>query len=162
MQDLRVHEGHRRAPLFLFHLPPSALPVADPEFPCTNTYGHLQSFESLQAGFEKLAEYAEGFDSQSTAALLRSAPDLTSYLENIRSLYKWDKEEGTLLPVRGADDDYEEILKEIGEIEDELEALREGYVESLRTRNVEFWHSAQGQKEIYQIQGPSDTHMLAL
>ena len=78
--------------------------------------------------------FAELNGETEVAALLRSAPDLTSYLENIRSLYKWDKEEGTLLPVRGADDDYEEILKEIGEIEDELEALREGYVESLRTR----------------------------
>ena len=44
----------------------------------------------------------------------------------------YDKDEGTLLPVRGADEDYETIMQEISEVEEELETLREGYVQELR------------------------------
>ncbi|KAL7412649.1 muts domain V-domain-containing protein [Mrakia frigida] len=117
----------------------------------------INSFDDVHRGFEKLADIAESFESKSIGALLKSAPDLTSYLENIRSLFKYDKEEGTLLPVRGADEDYETIMQEIKEVEEELETLREGYVQELRTKNVEYWHSAQGQKEIYQIQVPAST-----
>lgn len=66
-----------------------------------------QSFESVQRGFEKLVDISESFESTSITQLLKSAPDLTPLLDVLRSLFEYDKEEGSsrrvssFLPSRG-------------------------------------------------------------
>jgi DNA mismatch repair protein MSH6 len=51
-----------------------------------------QSFETIQAAFEELAEQCQHFDSNAIPNLLRSAPDLTSVLKHIRSLFKREQD----------------------------------------------------------------------
>ena len=46
---------------------------------------------------DELRDLAEGFNSQTVAGLLRSAPDLTQLINNIRAKYHIDHSEGTPL-----------------------------------------------------------------
>ncbi|CED82378.1 Mismatch repair ATPase MSH6 (MutS family) [Phaffia rhodozyma] len=114
----------------------------------------LKSFEIIQKRFEKLRDISTSFESTSVATLLGSAPDLSSYIENVRTMFTFDKDDGTLLPADGRDEAYEEIIQELETLEDQLEGLREKFSKQLKTEVV-YWHSAQGQKEIFQLAVPS-------
>jgi DNA mismatch repair protein MSH6 len=113
-----------------------------------------QAFTAVQRGLTKLAGLAESFKSTSTSALLRSAPDLEPHLEHIRSLFTYDKETGDVLPADGVDEAYEDVQAEIDRLERQLDDLLREHAKELGCRDLTYWHSAQGQKEIYQIQVP--------
>lgn len=68
---------------------------------------------------------AENFESPSVRGLLRSAPDLSSNIEHIQSMYTIEQDEKTItiLPSRGADPDCDEADEAIEEIEARFESL---------------------------------------
>ena len=96
------------------------------------------------------------FESSSVSGLLRTAPDLRQLIRRIESLYTVNRGEKTLeiLPTEGADEDTDEAVAEVARIVGELEAELATYKRKLKC-DVSFWHSAQGGKEIYQIQVPA-------
>lgn len=108
----------------------------------------------MQRGLTKLSDLAESFESTSTSSLLRSAPDLSPHLDHIRSLFTYNKETDDVLPADGVDEAYEEVQQEIDRLEAQLEDIRRDHAKELGCREISYWHSAQGQKEIYQIQVP--------
>lgn len=134
----------------------------------------MHAFDRIQREFERLVEVASSFPSGSVLKLIRSAPDLSPLLSHMNGLYKVRRDEKTMeiLPKRGADEDCDAADDEVKRIEDGLDELLEEYQQQLksaalhnfaspadtsRTRDVSWWHSAQGGKEIYQLQIPART-----
>ncbi|KAK8845368.1 hypothetical protein IAR55_006081 [Kwoniella newhampshirensis] len=122
----------------------------------------VQSFTQLKNGFEYLSSTAESFASPSVPGLLRTAPDLSTNLEHIKSMYMEDREAEEkktveILPTKGADEACDEADAEVEAIEAELEELLEDARVTLKEKKACYWHSAQGGKEIYQIQVPAKT-----
>ncbi|KAG1823365.1 muts domain V-domain-containing protein [Suillus subaureus] len=115
----------------------------------------LAAFKKLSRGLAKLADSSESFDSKTILGLLRSAPDLTPNLKNVESRFTVDKETDELLPVAGKDEVYDEVMCEIEELEKELDAQLKKFEKKLG-RNLTWWHSAQGNKEIYLVQTKSN------
>ncbi|KAG1898499.1 muts domain V-domain-containing protein [Suillus fuscotomentosus] len=111
----------------------------------------LAAFKKLSRGLAKLADSSESFDSKTILGLLRSAPDLTPNLKNVESRFTKDKETDELLPVAGKDEVYDEIMCEIEELEKTLDTQLKKFEKKLG-RNLTWWHSAQGNKEIYLVQ----------
>lgn len=99
---------------------------------------NVQAFKRLHDGFASLAENSESFGSKTILGLLRSAPDLTSHLRDIKSRFTVDKGEDPfpealfanawktdtdeLLPVDGKDEIYDEVLQEMSELEQSLDS----------------------------------------
>ncbi|KAG1753520.1 uncharacterized protein EDB91DRAFT_1098327 [Suillus paluster] len=111
----------------------------------------LAAFKKLSRGLAKLADSSESFDSKTILGLLRSAPDLTPNLKNVESRFTLDKETDELLPVAGKDEAYDEVMCEIEELEKMLDAQLKKFEKKLGY-NLVWWHSAQGNKEIYLVQ----------
>ncbi|KAG0706949.1 hypothetical protein DFH29DRAFT_899290 [Suillus ampliporus] len=111
----------------------------------------LAAFKKLSRGLAKLADSSESFDSKTILGLLRSAPDLTPNLKNVESRFTLDKETDELLPVAGKDEAYDEVMCEIEELEKTLDAQLKKFEKKLGC-NLTWWHSAQGNKEIYLVQ----------
>ncbi|KAG2143035.1 DNA mismatch repair protein Msh6 [Suillus clintonianus] len=109
----------------------------------------LAAFKKLSRGLAKLADSSESFDSKTILGLLRSAPDLTPNLKNVESRFTVDKDE--LLPVAGKDETYDEVMCGIEELEKTLDTQLKKFENKLG-RNLTWWHSAQGNKEIYLVQ----------
>lgn len=108
---------------------------------------------------ERLSELAESFDSSSVRGLLRSAPDLQSNLEHITSMYTVETDEKTIaiLPTRGADEECDEADATVAAIETQLNTILKAAKRTTGAKEISYWHSAQGNKEIYQIQVPAGT-----
>jgi len=51
-------------------------------------YAYMQSFKKLSQGLAKLANDSEDFDSKTILGLLRGAPDLSSNIKNMESMYQ--------------------------------------------------------------------------
>ncbi|WWD22313.1 hypothetical protein CI109_106804 [Kwoniella shandongensis] len=117
----------------------------------------VDSFTKVKNGFQSLASAAESFVSQSVPGLLRTAPDLSSNLVHIKSMYTEFEGEKTIeiLPTAGADEACDTANAEVEEIEAELDELLEDAKRLLKEPRALYWHSAQGGKEIYQIQVPA-------
>jgi DNA mismatch repair protein MSH6 len=47
----------------------------------------LDAFEKISTGFVRLIQLAEGFEGTSVANLLKTCPDLTSFMDNLRAMY---------------------------------------------------------------------------
>ncbi|KDQ32081.1 hypothetical protein PLEOSDRAFT_1100597 [Pleurotus ostreatus PC15] len=112
----------------------------------------LTSFQRLSNGFSSLTEATASFNSKTILGLLRGAPDLTANIKNVESMYMpTDKDADELTPRSGKDEDYDAVVTEIEELEsgldDELKKL-----EKKLGCNLTYWHSAQGNKEIYLVQ----------
>jgi DNA mismatch repair protein MSH6 len=108
-------------------------------FPLTNCYS--KAFKKLSRGLSKLADESESFKSKTILGLLRSAPDLLPNIKNVEAMYvrpSSDKgdcydimfacclyalhfTDDELLPQAGKDDAYDEIMAEIGGLEEDLE-----------------------------------------
>ncbi|OCF44263.1 DNA mismatch repair protein MSH6 [Kwoniella heveanensis CBS 569] len=116
----------------------------------------VESFVRLQGGLEKLTRVAATFETTSIACLLRSAPDLSQYTKHIQSLYKADQDEKsiTILPLPGADEDCDEADAAVKAIEAELNKILLQAQKQLGSKEVKFWHSSLGNKEIFQIEVP--------
>ncbi|KAK4705468.1 DNA mismatch repair protein MSH6, partial [Phenoliferia sp. Uapishka_3] len=109
----------------------------------------IASFSTISDGLVNLATMADDFKSKGIAGLLRNAPDLQELIERIEGMY--DGEE--LLPVDGADEDYETVRQNVVDIEESLQEVLEKAKVSLNCTKLEFKDI--GTKDIYQIQVPA-------
>ncbi|KAF8504398.1 DNA mismatch repair protein Msh6 [Russula emetica] len=116
----------------------------------------LKSFKGLSKGLSKLADASETFGSKTILGLLRSAPDLLPHVKDVESRFeKPEKDNDDLLPVEGKDEAYDEIAQEICELEKGLDkSLKK--LEKQVGSSLKFWHSAQGNKDIYLVQVSSN------
>ncbi|ORY31917.1 muts domain V-domain-containing protein [Naematelia encephala] len=114
----------------------------------------VESFQSLQSGIERLASLASSFQSPSIRGLLRTSPDLGPLIAHIRAMFDVFADEKTMAitPTAGADEDCDTAEEEVSSIEAELEVLRKRAASTIKSSDVVYWHSAQGGKEIYQLQ----------
>ncbi|KAH9994684.1 hypothetical protein BJV77DRAFT_1059906 [Russula vinacea] len=116
----------------------------------------LKSFRELSKGLSKLADASETFESKTILGHLRSAPDLLPHINDVELRFERpEKDNDDLLPVEGKDEAYDEIAEEIRELEKELDkSLKK--LERQVGCPLQFWHSAQGNKDIYLVQVRSD------
>ncbi|KAI0300141.1 muts domain V-domain-containing protein [Multifurca ochricompacta] len=116
----------------------------------------LKSFALLSKGLSKLTHACGAFESKTILGLLRLAPDLLPHVKNVESRFeKPEKDNDDLLPVEGKDEAYDEIAKEIHELEKELDTLLKKLGRSVGFP-LQYWHSAQGNKDIYLVQVSSN------
>lgn len=102
----------------------------------------MQAFGKLSEGFEDLEKKADEFESKSVSGLLRGAPDLTPYIENLEKMFVPPKEktgmltsasscslygskpsvlvDDQLIPREGGDEAYDEVEAEIMDLEKQL------------------------------------------
>ncbi|QRV90722.1 DNA mismatch repair protein MutS [Ceratobasidium sp. AG-Ba] len=115
----------------------------------------LTSFESLSKGLAKLADRAEGFKSKSVLGLLRQAPDLSKNTKRVRAFF--NVEDDTLLVPSSDDVDeaYSEIQSEIKGLEAKLNKQLEKLKTDVSCKDLSYWHSATGTKDIYIVQVPT-------
>jgi len=104
----------------------------------------------MNKGFSKLADESEDFDSKTILGLLRDAPDLLPNIKNVQSMYEPTEEKGMrfaplllfrsplhtseadeLVPQKGKDERYDEIVAEIEELEEVLEDHLKKFQKSL-------------------------------
>ncbi|KAF9233196.1 muts domain V-domain-containing protein [Melanogaster broomeanus] len=111
----------------------------------------LSAFKKLNEGLAGLAENSESFESKTILGLLRSAPDLTPHLRNVKSRFTIDKETDQLLPVDGKDDVYDGVVAEIAMLEKELDSHLKKFEKKVGC-SLSWWHSGTGNKEIYLVQ----------
>lgn len=105
---------------------------------------------------EKLSQVADKFESASVPGLLRTAPDISSHLEHFDAMFAVEDDGKTfaIVPTPGADEECDAAQAAIDDIEERLQDLLEEAKSTLKC-DVKFWHSAQGNKEIYQIEVPA-------
>ncbi|KAH9922892.1 DNA mismatch repair protein Msh6 [Amylocystis lapponica] len=112
----------------------------------------LAAFKTLSDGLSHLADTAESFKSKTILGLLRSAPNLRPNIKHVKEMFKAPRENADQLePEDGKDEVYDEIKEEIRGLEEELE----GELKKLEKKvgcSLDYWHSAQGTKEIYLVQ----------
>ncbi|KAG8745359.1 DNA mismatch repair protein msh6 [Ceratobasidium sp. 414] len=115
----------------------------------------LNAFEGLSKGLAKLADLAEGLDSKSVLGLLRQAPDLSKNVKRVRSFF--NVEDDTLLVPSSDDVDeaYSEIQTEIERLEGKLDKQLASLKTELGCKDLSYWHSAVGTKDIYIVQVPT-------
>ncbi|TFK38050.1 DNA mismatch repair protein msh6 [Crucibulum laeve] len=116
----------------------------------------LVAFKKLSRGMNKLADASEGFESKSILGLLRGSPDLLPHVKHVEDMYQPISEKDTdeLVPRKGKDEAYDTIMAEIEGLEKEFDDELEVFEEQLEIK-LSFWHSAQGNKEIYLIETPA-------
>nr|GAT55477.1 DNA mismatch repair protein 6 [Mycena chlorophos] len=115
----------------------------------------LGSFKKLSHGLSHLADLSESFDSKTIFGLLRGAPDLIQNIKKVQQMYEKpasEKDASELVPQSGKDEVYDEIMQEIAEIEENLDEELENFRKELKMKNLSWYHSAQGTKEIYLIE----------
>lgn len=117
----------------------------------------MESYRKIQAGLDMLVTLAESFDGNSVSGLLRGAPDMHQHLKHIGSLYSVETTEKTIaiMPTEGADEDCDEANAEVARVEAALDDLLQDAKRLLKAKDLKYWHSAQGGKEIFQIQVPT-------
>ncbi|KAF8583279.1 DNA mismatch repair protein Msh6 [Ramaria rubella] len=116
----------------------------------------LECFKRLSDGLAALAETADSLESKSIPGLLRTAPDLTAYLENVESMFEMPENliADELVPCEGKDEIYDQVQAEIEDWENQLsDTLKK--LEKKHGMKLKYWHSAQGTKEIYQVETPA-------
>ncbi|KAF7971488.1 hypothetical protein HWV62_20944 [Athelia sp. TMB] len=112
----------------------------------------LTAFKKLTMGMDSLAKSSESFESKTILGLLRSAPDLLPSIKNVREMYQEpESETAELMPVEGKDKVYDDIMSEIQELESELDEELKTFEKKIGC-SLTYWHSAQGNKEIYLVQ----------
>ncbi|TCD63485.1 DNA mismatch repair protein msh6, partial [Steccherinum ochraceum] len=112
----------------------------------------LAAFGKLSKGLGELADKSEEFKSKTILGLLRAAPDLRPNIKHVKSMFKKSEDNSDeLIPEEGQDEEYDTIQKEIRGLEKELDdALKK--LEKQTKIKLQYWHSAIGAKEIYQVQ----------
>lgn len=85
----------------------------------------VENFARIQRAMDELTRVADKFESASVRGLLRTAPDLSSNMEHIQSMYTIEQDEKTItiLPSRGADPDCDEADEAIEVLEAEFDTL---------------------------------------
>ncbi|KAI0760099.1 DNA mismatch repair protein Msh6 [Fomes fomentarius] len=112
----------------------------------------LSAFRGLSKGLSELGDTADSFASKAIPGLLRSAPDLTPNIKNVKSMYQTPEDNSDeLVPEDGKDEVYDNIMSEINDLEEELKAELKK-IRKATGLDASYWHSAQGTKEIYLVQ----------
>ncbi|RDB29773.1 DNA mismatch repair protein msh6 [Hypsizygus marmoreus] len=114
----------------------------------------LAAFKKLSRGLGELADQSESFKSTTILGLLRSAPDLLPNIKHVESMYvkpSSEKDTDELVPREGKDEAYDAIMAEIAELEEDLEKDLKTFEKKLGCK-LTYWHSAQGNKEIYLVE----------
>ncbi|KAF5379188.1 hypothetical protein D9615_005989 [Tricholomella constricta] len=114
----------------------------------------LAAFKKLSHGLNQLGDTSESFKSKTIFGLLRSAPDLLPNIRNVENMYvkpASEKDADELVPREGKDEIYDEIMAEISGLEEELEKDLKKMEKKLGCK-LSYWHSAQGNKEIYLVE----------
>ncbi|KAG6917118.1 hypothetical protein DXG01_003784 [Tephrocybe rancida] len=113
----------------------------------------LGAFRKLSIGLSQLGDASESFKSKTIFGLLRSAPDLLPNIKNVESMYvkPSSEKDDELIPREGKDDVYDEIMAEIAGLEEELDNDLTKMEKKLGCK-LSYWHSAQGNKEIYLVE----------
>ncbi|KAF8741677.1 DNA mismatch repair, partial [Rhizoctonia solani] len=113
----------------------------------------LSAFENLSKGLATLAEMSEDFENKSVLGLLRQAPDLKKNIKRVKSFF--NVEDDLLVPSSDdVDEAYCEIQTEIKQLEEKLEKKLSGLKSDLGCKDLSYWHSATGTKDIYIVQVP--------
>ncbi|CAE6424470.1 unnamed protein product [Rhizoctonia solani] len=113
----------------------------------------LSAFEDLSKGLANLAEMSEDFDNKSVLGLLRQAPDLKKNVKRVKSFF--NVQDDLLVPSSDdVDEAYCEIQTEINQLEEKLEKKLNGLKSDLGCKDLSYWHSATGTKDIYIVQVP--------
>ncbi|KAJ3752036.1 hypothetical protein EV360DRAFT_97567 [Lentinula raphanica] len=96
---------------------------------------------------------SESSNSKTILELLRSAPDLLKHIKNVESMFEKPSSENDdeLVPRDGKDEVYDEVMTEIQELEQGLNDALEKFEKNLGV-NLNWWHSAFGNKEIYMVE----------
>ncbi|KAF8652371.1 hypothetical protein AX16_004399 [Volvariella volvacea WC 439] len=113
----------------------------------------LASFKRLSRGLSKLGDESEGFDSKTTFVLLRGAPDLVENVKHLEKMFKKPSSEkdDELIPEEGQDEEYDKIMSEVTDLEQDLDASLKKFETKLGCK-LAYWHSAVGNKEIYLVE----------
>ncbi|KEP51775.1 MSH6-DNA mismatch repair-like protein [Rhizoctonia solani 123E] len=113
----------------------------------------LTAFENLSKGLTTLAEMSEEFENKSVVGLLRQVPDLKKNIKRVKSFF--NVEDDLLVPSSDdVDEAYCEIQTEINQLEEKLEKKLNGLRSELKCKELSYWHSATGTKDIYIVQVP--------
>ncbi|CAE6431730.1 unnamed protein product [Rhizoctonia solani] len=113
----------------------------------------LTAFENLSKGLATLSEMSEEFENKSVLGLLRQAPDLKKNIKRVKSFF--NVEDDLLVPSSDdVDEAYCEIQTEINQLEEKLEKKLNGLKSDLGCKDLSYWHSATGTKDIYIVQVP--------
>ncbi|TXT07396.1 hypothetical protein VHUM_03116 [Vanrija humicola] len=117
----------------------------------------VENFDKIHGAMDSLNRVADSFESPSVRGLLRSAPDLGPLLDHIHSMFTVIRTEKTveINPTEGADEDCDNADSAISQIEGELDGILSEIKRKYKLSSTKFWHSAQGNKEIYQIETPA-------
>ncbi|ODN76137.1 hypothetical protein L202_06063 [Cryptococcus amylolentus CBS 6039] len=123
----------------------------------------VETFGKLQKGLEGLLDMSDSFDSTTIKGLLRQLPDLSAMVKHIRGMYHIQSDEKTIAiaPNPGADEDCDNADAEVERIEGGLDELLSEAKKTLKCKDLQYWHSAQGGKEIFQIQAPASVKVPA-
>ncbi|KAF5356840.1 hypothetical protein D9756_006462 [Leucocoprinus leucothites] len=115
----------------------------------------LTSFRKLSRGLTKLEDESQGFKSQTIPGLLRGAPDLIPHVKQVENMFQkpnaGEKNLDELLPQKGQDAEYDQIVTEIAKIEEDLQGML-GELEEKAGCKLAYWHSAIGNKDIYLVE----------
>ncbi|KAG7445110.1 DNA mismatch repair protein Msh6, partial [Guyanagaster necrorhizus] len=113
----------------------------------------LGAFKKLSRGFSSFADTSETFKSKTIQGLLRNAPDLLQNIKNVEAMYikPSEKDANELVPQEGKDGEYDTIMAEIAELEEELDGELKRFEKKLGCK-LHWWHSAIGNKEIYLVE----------
>ncbi|KAG9127694.1 DNA mismatch repair protein msh6 [Ceratobasidium sp. 392] len=116
----------------------------------------LNAFESLSKGLAKLADLAEGFKNKSVLGLLRQAPDLSKNIKRVRGFFNVEDETLLVPSSDDVDEAYSEIQTEIKGLEKKLDKQLASLKTEVGCKELSFWHSATGTKDIYLVQVPTN------
>ncbi|KAF8155583.1 muts domain V-domain-containing protein [Crassisporium funariophilum] len=113
----------------------------------------LGAFKKLSRGMTKMADEAESFKSKTIFGLLRGAPDLLPNIKHVESMFKpvTEDEADELIPQKGKDETFDEVVDEIKGLEKNLEGELKKF-ESSTGLKLSYWHSHVGNKEIYLVE----------
>ena len=124
----------------------------------------LDAFEKISTGFVRLIQLAERFEGKSVAHLLKTCPDLTPFMENLRAMYTlpdggkpficWKSFldhvlkhlPSAIIPTKGASAVCDEAADAVDAAEEALDDILEQYKAQTKCKTLSYWHSAQGQK----------------
>ncbi|ORX33553.1 muts domain V-domain-containing protein [Kockovaella imperatae] len=123
----------------------------------------VAAFSNIKEAMDRLSTTITPQDARTVHGILRAFPDIGPHVRKLEKKYTVKTEKSTfeIIPQERADEDCSAAQDEIDTIKTDLEEFREKTRRSLGLSSdaIKFWHSAQGGREIYQLEVPSSTKM---
>ncbi|ORY03012.1 DNA mismatch repair protein Msh6 [Basidiobolus meristosporus CBS 931.73] len=115
----------------------------------------LRSFEAIGEVMNKMKKKSSTFTSKRLVFLLNSYPDLTDTIKYFNEAFDHEKaeKEGTVVPHLGVEDDYDAVVKQLQDIEDQFAFHLKDCRKKLNSSKIEYKDLG---KEIYQIEVPKN------